>query len=410
MNKIVTMKTKYLNIIFLLFFLQFFSQTPVSLETAYEKAVENNLNIKSGQLKIEYQNKIKNSAAIIDPLVISGEIGQLNSAYVDNAISVNQTLKLPKFYKSQNQVLAEESKNALLNLDVQKWNLKHHLALIYNTLNYLDEKQKLLQKTDSIYSGYYRRADLRLRAGETNILEKTTAENYRSKAEIELQNLKKDREVALSQFNFLINDSEIFTNQKGNFYNNELIENAGYDGNTTILKPYEQQKIIENAKLNAEKTKLLPSFNVGITTATQYGFGADAKFNDRGKRFQSGMIGIGLPVFNNAQKSVIEGQKINQQMAENNYELAVKNLKNQYATAFGEYQKLKSELDYYETKGLKNAETILFTANLLLKEGEIDYLEYTMLVNQSFEIQNRYIDAQKLFNEKLIELKALKGE
>ena len=410
MNKLVTMKTKYLNIIFLLFFLQFFSQTPVSLETAYEKAVENNLNIKSGQLKIEYQSKIKNSAVIIDPLVISGEIGQLNSAYVDNAISVNQTLKLPKFYKSQNQVLAEESKNALLNLDVQKWNLKHHLALIYNTLNYLDEKQKLLQKTDSIYSGYYRRADLRLRAGETNILEKTTAENYRSKAEIELQNLKKDREVALSQFNFLINDSEIFTNQKGNFYNNELIENAGYDGNTTILKPYEQQKIIENAKLNAEKTKLLPSFNVGITTATQYGFGADEKFNDRGKRFQSGMIGIGLPVFNNAQKSVIEGQKINQQMAENNYELAVKNLKNQYATAFGEYQKLKSELDYYETKGLKNAETILFTANLLLKEGEIDYLEYTMLVNQSFEIQNRYIDAQKLFNEKLIELNALKGE
>ena len=71
---------------------------------------------------------------------------------------------------------------------------------------------------------------------------------------------------------------------------------------------------------------------------------------------------------------------------------------------------MKSELDYYETKGLKNAETILFTANLLLKEGEIDYLEYTMLVNQSFEIQNRYIDAQKLFNEKLIELKALKGE
>ena len=30
---------------------------------------------------------------------------------------------MPKFYKSQNQVLAEESKNALLNLDVQKWNL-----------------------------------------------------------------------------------------------------------------------------------------------------------------------------------------------------------------------------------------------------------------------------------------------
>jgi hypothetical protein len=117
-----------------------------------------------------------------------------------------------------------------------------------------------------------------------------------------------------------------------------------------------------------------------------------------------------LPLFNTAQKSIIEGQKINQQIAENNYQIAVKNLKNRYAVTFAEYLKLKSELEYYKSKGLKNSETILFTANLLLKEGEIDYLEYTMLVNQSLEIQNRYIDAQKLLNEKIIELNALRAE
>lgn len=387
-----------------------FSQTPISLETAYEKALNNNLNVKSGQLRIDYQDKIKNSYAVMDPLNISGEIGQMNSAYVDNGISVNQTLRLPSFYKSQKQVLLEEWKNAALTLDVQKWQLKREIALIYNSLNYFDEKQKLLKQAQDIYSEYYKKSELRLKAGESNILEKTTAENYRSQAEIQTQSLLKDRDVALYQFNYLINDGEIYTNQKEDFYNMNFIFDKNYTGNSLVLKQLEQQKNIENARLEAEKKKLLPSFNVGLKSMTMRGNGADDKNYDGMHRFQSGVIGVGLPIFNSAQKSLIEGQKINQQIAENNYQLAVRNLKNQYAKTSGEYQKLKSEIEYYQTKGLKNAETIMFTANLLQKEGEINYLEYTMLVNQSLDIQNKYIDAQKLLNEKIIELNSLKSE
>lgn len=402
---------KLKNIKILLFFLPLmgFSQIPISLETAYDKAMQNNLNIKSGQQRIDYQDKIKKSYAVVDPLNISAEIGQMNSSYVDNGLSVNQTLRMPKFYESQKQVLMEEWKNALLTLDVQKWQLKREIALVYNDLNYLDEKQKLLRKADSIYSKYYQRAELRLKAGESNILEKTTAENFRSQAEIQLLNIAKDHDVSLYQFNYLINDNEMYTNDKGDFYNSELLFDENYDGNPLVLKQYEQQRNIESARLQAEKSKLLPSFNVGVNSMTMKGMGSDDKYYSGSHRFHSGMIGVGLPLFNTAQKSVIEGQKINQQIAENNYEIAVRNLKNQYAKTYGEYQKLKSETDYYRTKGLKNAETIIFTAELLSKEGEIDYLEYTMLVNQSLEIQNKYIDAQKLLNEKIIELNALQG-
>ena len=402
---------KLKNIKILLFFLPLmgFSQIPISLETAYDKAMLNNLNIKSGQQRIDYQDKIKKSYAVVDPLNISAEIGQMNSSYVDNGLSVNQTLRMPKFYESQKQVLMEEWKNALLTLDVQKWQLKREIALVYNDLNYLDEKQKLLRKAYSIYSKYYQRAELRLKAGESNILEKTTAENFRSQAEIQLWNIAKDRDVSLYQFNYLINDNEMYTNDKGDFYNSELLFDENYDGNPLVLKQYEQQRNIESARLQAEKSKLLPSFNVGVNSMTMKGMGSDDKYYSGSHRFHSGMIGVGLPLFNTAQKSVIEGQKINQQIAENNYEIAVRNLKNQYAITYGEYQKLKSETDYYRTKGLKNAETIIFTAELLSKEGEIDYLEYTMLVNQSLEIQNKYIDAQKLLNEKIIELNALQG-
>ncbi|KMQ70920.1 TolC family protein [Chryseobacterium koreense] len=387
-----------------------FAQTPISLEGAIQKASEKNLNLKSGQLRIDYQEKIKNAYKVIDPLNVSAEFGQMNSAYFDNAIIANQTFRLPTFYKTQKQVLMEEWKSSVLNLDVQKWQLKREIALIYNNLNYLDEKEKLLRKTDSIYSNYYKRAELRLQKGESNILEKTTAEAFRSQAEIQLQSLLKDRDIALYQFNYLINDGETYTNEKGDFYRGILNFDDHFAGNPVVLKQLEQQKNIENAKLESEKKKLLPSFNLGLRSMTMKGNGADEKLYDGIHRFQSGVIGVGLPIFNTAQKAVIEGQKINQLIAENNYEIGVRNLKNQYAKTFGEYQKLKSEIEYYQKSGLKNAETILFTANLLLKEGETNYLEYTILVNQSLDIQNKYIDAQKLLNEKIIELNSLKSE
>ena len=384
------------------------AQTAISLETAYEKAFKNNLNLKNGQLRIDYQDKIKKSYAVVDPLNISGEIGQINSAYTDNKFSVSQTLRLPGFYNSHKQVLLEEWKNSMLSLDVQKWQLKREIALVYNELIYQNEKEKLLLRADSIYTNYYQRAELRLKKGESNILEKTTAENYRSQAKIQLENLRKDRQVSLSQFNYLINDDNFYVNENSDFYNLNLEnQDLNYAGNPVVLKQLEQQKNIELAKLKAEKSKLLPTLNFTYFNSSMYGNGADNNFYGRSTRFNSGMVGVGIPLFNSAQKSVIEGQKINQLIAENNYEIGSKNLKNQYAMLLGEYEKLKSETDYYKKDGLKNAETIMKTANRLYYEGEINYLEWSILINQSLDVQNKLIDSQKMLNEKIIQINNL---
>ncbi len=391
--------------------IQLKSQTPISLENAYEKAFKNNLNLKNGKLQIDYQEKIKKSYAVIEPIHVSGEIGQFASAYTDNKFSVSQTLRLPGFYNSQKQVLIEEWKSSVLNLDLQKWQLKREIALIYNELNYQNEKQKLLLKADSIYTNYYKRAELRLKKGESNILEKTTAENYRSQAEIQLANLKKDRETTLLQFNYLLNDETFYTNESSDFYQLSFVnQDLNYAGNPVILKKLEQQKSIELAKLKVEKSKLLPTFSIGYNNSSMFGTGADDQFYDRSARFHSGMIGVGIPLFNGAQKSLIEGQKINQLIAENNYEVGSRNLKNQYSSLFSEYEKLKNETDYYKTKGLQNAETIFKTANRLYYEGEINYLEWSILTNQSLDIQNKNIDTQKMLNEKIIQLNNLTEE
>ena len=405
------MKNKFLKITMFLLFGIGFSQTPISLETAIDKAFKNNLNIKSGTLRIDYQNKMQKSAVIIDPLNISAEIGQMNSFYVDNKFSVSQTIRLPKFYNAQKTVLMEEYKNSLLHLDLQKWQLKKEISLIYNDLNYFNEKKKLLKKADSIFTQYFNRADLRLKKGESNLLEKATAENLRSQAEMQLKSLEKDREISIQKLSFLINDGSFYQNENSKYgiLNLENL-NAEYAGNPLILKQLEQEKNIQNAKLLAEKAKLSPSLNLGVNSMTMKGNGADEKYYNATHRFQSGFVGVGIPVFNSAQKSVIEAQKVNQLIAENNYQLGLINLKNQYLQNLRQFQKLNDEISYYQKTGLQNSESILKTANNQYFNGEINYLEWTLLVTQAFEIQNKYIDRLKETNDKIIEINSLKSE
>ena len=405
------MKNKFLKITMFLIFGIGFSQTPISLETAIDKAFKNNLNIKSGTLRIDYQNKMQKSAVIIDPLNISAEIGQMNSFYVDNKFSVSQTIRLPKFYNAQKTLLLEEWKNSLLNLDLQKWQLKREISLIYNELNYFNEKKKLLKKADSIFTQYFNRADLRLKKGESNLLEKATAENLRSQAEMQLKSLEKDREISIQKLSFLINDGTFYQNENAKYgiLNLENL-NAEYAGNPLILKQLEQEKNIQNAKLLAEKAKLSPSLNLGVNSMTMKGNGADEKYYNATHRFQSGFVGVGIPVFNSAQKSVIEAQKVNQLIAENNYQLGLINLKNQYLQNLRQFQKLNDEISYYQKTGLQNSESILKTANNQYFNGEINYLEWTLLVTQAFEIQNKYIDRLKETNDKIIEINSLKSE
>ena len=140
------------------------------------------------------------------------------------------------------------------------------------------------------------------------------------------------------------------------------------------------------------------------------GNGADEKYYNGTHRFQSGFVGVGIPVFNSAQKSVIEAQKVNQLIAENNYQLGLINLKNQYLQNLRQFQKLNDEISYYQKTGLQNSESILKTANNQYFNGEINYLEWTLLVTQAFEIQNKYIDRLKETNDKIIEINSLKSE
>lgn len=385
---------------FLLIGIKVSAQIPVTLDEAYSKAIVNNLDVRGAELRVNFQDRLKKSAVILDPLNISSDIGQIDTKDMDYEFSVSQTFRLPSFYKRQKQVLREEWQNSLVSVNLQKWQIKKELGLIFNNLNYLDKKKYLLEKMDSIYTQYFNRAELRLKKGETNLLEKATAENLKSQINIQLFNIKKDKEIVLQQLNLLINGKEYYTNKKEDFFVEKINFSENDINNHWIIQQLEQQKNIEQARLGVEKSKLQPYFSLGYNNIAKRETGELM-------RLHNVSVGFNIPIFNSGQKAIIEGQKVNQLIAENNKQIGVRELKKQFVELNGNYEKLKSQVDYYQQKGLKNSEEIIKTANYQFYRGEINFLDWSILVNQALDIQNLYIDKVKELNDKTIELNSL---
>lgn len=94
-------------------------------------------------------------------------------------------------------------------------------------------------------------------------------------------------------------------------------------------------------------------------------------------------------------------------ISDNNYRLGLQTLQTEYMAVYNRYQTQLEIVSYYEESALKNVNTITETANRQFENGDINYLEWTMLINSATAIQSSYIDAVKDLNQTIIQLNYL---
>ena len=380
-------------------------ETPITLQAATDTALKNNLSVKNERLRAAYQKQLIKTAKIIPPANIIGDFGQINSFYVDTKLSIAQTLSFPKVYASQKALLNEEWKSSVLNIGVKEAVLKKQVAQVYYSLLYLEEKKKLLQKNDSLFAEFLNKATLRFNKGESNILEKTTAENQRGQIGLQLRQLQQDMELLQLQFQLLLNTNTVFIPDEKEFKLNILVNN-----DTSFLKAHpamqflKQQQQIAAAATQIEKSKLLPDLTLGYSVTSIRGTGANNKVYNASPQFQSVQIGLGIPIFTRGQKEKINAAKAGEIVIANEYEVNLKIFETEYKTALVQYQKNKEAIQYFEKAALKNAGIITTTANKQFINGDINYLEWVMLVNQAIAIQSDYIEAIKNLNAGAVEI------
>ncbi|WP_454801603.1 CusA/CzcA family heavy metal efflux RND transporter [Mucilaginibacter phyllosphaerae] len=381
------------------------AQTPITLKAAIDTALKNNLQVKHEQLKAKYQQMLIGTSANLSQATIFAETGQINSSYNDTKFGISQSFSFPTVYSRQKDLLKADWKNSVLSVAVNEAILKKQVSQVYYTLVYMEQKKHLLQQTDSLYLAFYKKAELRLAKGETNILEKTSAETLLGQLQMQLNQLKEDEAILQLQFQLLLNSTNVFITTRAPY---KLTFAGGTD--TLNLKEHPavkliaQQQQIADAAIRVEKSRLLPDLSVGYNNTSIKGIGADNKLYNGANRFNSVQLGIGIPIFAGAQRARINSARITKQIAESNLAVEVQNITSAYRSADIQYRKYLQTVQYFESKPLKNANLITNTANQQIAAGNINYLEWVQLINQATTLKNDYLEAVRNLNEAIIQL------
>jgi len=167
--------------------------------------LQNNPSIRSSNLQIEQQRILGTTYRDFGKTNIGFQYGQSNSIKYDTYFSIQQPIPNPSLFKNQKAYYQERTKGSQLNLAVTQNELVYQVKIIYYQLSYYEAVRKLLQSQDTLFAGFLKASELRYKTGETNLLEKATAETQLNEIRNRMQQNEADILIARKQLETFLN-------------------------------------------------------------------------------------------------------------------------------------------------------------------------------------------------------------
>ena len=385
----------------------------ISVEEAISTALKNNLEIQSQQFNVQSSTTLKKSVFELPKTNFNLQYGQYNSINQDLGFQINQSIPFPTYYSAKSNLYKAELEGTTFQQQATASEIKAQVQFWFYQIQYLQNTKIKLQSLDSLYNYFVSASALRYKTGETNLLEKTTAETKRGQLSLLLKQNETDLANAYQSFKALLNSNEEFTiENNGNFQ--PLVLGSSFDttliANNPSLKVLYQQAVIAEKNKKLETASTLPDFNVGYFNQSLIGTqtinGADV-FYDGSKRFQGLNVGISVPLtfFSNASKIKSLGYK--QQALQKEADNGKLILQTQLQNVFAQYNQNLSQYNYYKSTALPNAEIIISTAKLGFKSGDIGYIEYLQALQTATDVQLSYLQSVNQLNQLVININFL---
>jgi heavy metal efflux system protein len=373
--------------------------------------VKKNLLVRGTQLFSAYSKAQEKTAFEADPTLLSFEYGHVNSWYTDNKFAIAQNFAFPTVYAARKKVLQSQTSVATASEKVQILDIKRQVCNLYFEMQNLLEKQVLLSQTDSLYEQFLTRQKERYRLGDADLVEVTATESQRGEIRQQLLQLRSDLEQLSWEFARLVQSPTALYP-----WPDEKLATRLTIGDSSGATSHPYFTMIKN-KLNASEFQLkayranqLPGFWMGYTNLTYVGFqqiGTDNVYFDRSRRFGSLQAGLSVPIIGTANKARIKGGKIGIASARLELQNAQQMLDTRYKILSLQYARNMEQVAYYQTQGIPQAKRLTAAAKDRMNNGEIGYLEWMVLINQSVTIQSSYLEATSRLNNTIINLNYL---
>jgi cobalt-zinc-cadmium resistance protein CzcA len=395
------------------------AQTPdtktVKLEELLLLADKQNLQLQSMQKESAYWSQLQTAVADQGKTTAGAEYGKINSINNDTRFTLNQSFVLPVVYKRQREYYkaGEAAQQAMLQWKQQE--LHREIRLVYWNMTDLLARRQLLQQLDSVYGRVLAAATLRLKAGETNLLEKTSAETQVAQLKMQLTQLQADLLIAQRQLQWLLNSPDYFLPEPVAEQSGQLLSaDTSSISSHPLLKYREEQVKLVATQTALEKNKLVPDLAAGYNNMSIVGYqspdGVTQQYYGAERRFGTVSVTMGIPIFTKAARNKVKAGKLSEEAARLNVAAADQELKSKLQQYDEEYKKQWQLVQYYNRDGKAQAALIVQHAGISLEKGQIGYLDWTLLMNQATTIQLARLDALNQLNRVRTEIEYLTGK
>jgi cobalt-zinc-cadmium resistance protein CzcA len=298
-----------------------------------------------------------------------------------------QGLAFPSVYATQKNYLkaGQRQEEARLELDVRA--LKKEVSSVYVQAQYWMELEKRFDYLDSLYISFARAAARRLEMGDATLLEKLTAESKQKEIGLRKSEAQSEKKKALIQLASLIQwedeaEGELTISSKPVILA-DVNSQEGHPG----ISWYEAGKQQALFQTRVEQQAFLPDVKVNLFRGTNLAAGS--------KIYPGFEVGLGIPLFFGAQSAKVKSSKSLQQQWDWEAVNFQSRLESQSRALQSSLAQQLSVIQYYETEGKQLGNQLREQAIRSFAEGEIDFIQYVQLIENSQSLDLQYLQAKR---------------
>lgn len=387
----------------------------LTLQQAIAEALQRNGDMRVAQRSVDLQRALAKGSLSIPRTDVTFSRGQINTPTVSDALwNVSQRLDFPTVYRAQANLAKENVRRSERGVAITRNALVARVRGAYLDLQYLQGKQRLLKKLDSIYVRLDRSSRLRFEAGESTRLESVTSTTRAMRIRNALEQNLADIAIAQRQMQVLLNTADTVRIADSVLVASDLpaaTDTALLERNPELARLDQEVKVSQRAT-QLEKNRLLPDVLLGFSSHTFRGTlpisGSGQPYTGR-DRFSFYQVGFGLPLFSGSPRSRIAAAKVTESIARTQLDWSRVVLKGELQRLVEERAKMQQTLRYFETQALPQAALITANSDAAFRGGDISYMEHLQNLTLAGDIETESLEALYRFNKAIIEIAAIVG-
>ena len=370
--------------------------TPLTLETALELAEARNLRIQAAEKSTEVAMARQESGWNVDKTTVYYGIDKNNIAEngVYNRVwGVSQHFAFPSLYAAQKNVLQDQALIRQQESELEKMRVRGEVSKAFLTVQYFQSLSDNYDFLDSLYAVFANAASRRFETGETNYLEKLTAAGKLQEIKLKKSEANQNYKVALDQLKLQLNwedDLEV-SRAKTDLKLDNQEDWSSHPG----VQYYQGVAIQAAHQVQVEKRKLLPDISIDLFRGTNPGPNAAV--------YPGFQTGLAIPLFFGSHRAQIKSSQLQQDQISLESESYENRIRSNYSQLQTQLIQQEQVIRYYKDEGRLLAEQLIQQAQLSYQEGEIDFLQYAQLLENSRNITLQFL--QSRYEHELIILK-----